>query len=56
MLDIVIPTIDHPNLIERTISSIVKYCSNLNKINLYIVNDASDYPNEEYEKVLAQFP
>lgn len=56
MLDIVIPTIDHPSLIKRAISSIVKYCSNLNKINLYIVNDASDYPNEEYEKVLTQFP
>ena len=56
MLDIIIPTIDHPNLIKRAISSIIEYCSNLNKINIYVVNDASDYPNEEYKKVLVHFP
>lgn len=53
MIDIIIPTIDHPKYLDRALGSVERFC-NLNQVSVYVINDNSKYVSHEYEKVINQ--
>lgn len=55
MVDIIIPTIDDPKYLDRALQSIKDTCQ-IDQIAVYIINDASNYDSELYEKIIEKYP
>ena len=52
IIDIIIPTIDAPDLVERALMSIQNTTSDLSKIHIYLINDCSKY---DYNETVLKF-
>lgn len=54
IIDVIIPTIDDPSLLNRALQSIIDTCT-ISCLQIYIIDDCSDYLSTQYLKVINNF-